>query len=179
GIALEGTDWQPVKSFLKRHHITYRVALGDENLFDRFGGVGIPYSLLLDRSMRGGKVYRGPVDREVLENGIRALGAGTVGGGPGERRIEVGEPAQKGSLRRGAAARRREVRRCLADFGLVRRPLRLWRARRMDESAPPGTVRFAAALERLGPVFAAFGGYLASRVDLLSPEQRRSLTGVA
>src|SRR2546423_1334238 len=49
GIALEGTDWQPVKSFLKRHPITYRIALGNEDLFDRFGGVGIPYSLLLDR----------------------------------------------------------------------------------------------------------------------------------
>jgi thiol-disulfide isomerase/thioredoxin len=76
GIALEGADWQPVKSFLKRHQITYRVALGDENLFDRFGGVGIPYSLLLDRSMRVVKVYRGPVTREALENDIRALEAG-------------------------------------------------------------------------------------------------------
>jgi thiol-disulfide isomerase/thioredoxin len=76
GIALEGTDWQPVKSFLKRHQITYRVALGDEDLFDRFGGVGIPYSLLLDRSMRVVKVYRGPVTREVLENDIRALESG-------------------------------------------------------------------------------------------------------
>src|SRR5262249_44788556 len=71
GIALEGDGWQAVKPFLKRHHVTYRVALGDEELFGRFGGVGIPYSLLLDRSMRVVKVYRGPVAREALEEDIR------------------------------------------------------------------------------------------------------------
>jgi ubiquinone biosynthesis protein len=91
----------------------------------------------------------------------------------------VAEPAHKGALRGRAAARRREVRRCLADFGFLRRPLRLWRAPRPDESALSATERLAAVLERLGPVFAAFGGYLASRVDLLSPEQRQSLAGVA
>jgi ubiquinone biosynthesis protein len=53
------------------------------------------------------------------------------------------------------------VRRCLAEFGLLRGPLRVWRAPR-----PPARLRLGLALERLGPVFAAFGGYLASRVDL-------------
>jgi thiol-disulfide isomerase/thioredoxin len=76
GIAVEGTGWQTVKPFLKRHNVTYRVALGDEDLFERFGGVGIPYSLLLDRSMRVVKVYRGPVTREELEKDIRSMEAG-------------------------------------------------------------------------------------------------------
>jgi thiol-disulfide isomerase/thioredoxin len=76
GIALEGEGWQTVKPFLKRHHVTYRIALGDEALFGRFGGVGVPYSLLLDRSMRVVKIYRGPVTREALEEDIRAIEAG-------------------------------------------------------------------------------------------------------
>jgi thiol-disulfide isomerase/thioredoxin len=76
GIALDGGGWQAVKPFLERHGITYRVALGDEDLFERFGGVGIPYSLLLDRSMRVVKVYRGSVTREALEKDIRSLGGG-------------------------------------------------------------------------------------------------------
>jgi thiol-disulfide isomerase/thioredoxin len=83
GIALEGADWQPVKSFLKRHPVTYRVALGDEDLFERFGGVAIPYSLLLDRSMRVVKVYRGPVTQDVLANDIQALEAGREREAPG------------------------------------------------------------------------------------------------
>jgi predicted unusual protein kinase regulating ubiquinone biosynthesis (AarF/ABC1/UbiB family) len=90
----------------------------------------------------------------------------------------VAESAHKGLPRGGLASRRREVRRCLADFGLVRRPLRLWRAPGPDDSGSLATERLAAALQRLGPVFAAFGGYLASRTDLLSPEQRRSLGAV-
>jgi thiol-disulfide isomerase/thioredoxin len=77
GIALDEDGWQAVKPFLKSRHITYRVALGDEDLFERCGGVGIPYSLLLDRSMRVVKVYRGAVTRETLEQDIRAIKTGT------------------------------------------------------------------------------------------------------
>jgi thiol-disulfide isomerase/thioredoxin len=77
GIALEDAGWQAVRPFLERHHVTYRVALGDEDLFGRFGGIGIPYSLLLDRSMRVVKIYRGPVSREVLEKDIGTIDVGT------------------------------------------------------------------------------------------------------
>ena len=76
GIALDEGGWEAVRPFVERHHITYRVALGDEALFERFGGVGIPYTVVLDRSQRVVKVYRGPVTREALENDIRAIGAG-------------------------------------------------------------------------------------------------------
>jgi thiol-disulfide isomerase/thioredoxin len=76
GIALEDAGWQAVKPFLERHHVTYRVALGDEDLFGRFGGIGIPYSLLLDRSMRVVKIYRGPVTRDALLTDIAALTPG-------------------------------------------------------------------------------------------------------
>jgi ubiquinone biosynthesis protein len=59
--------------------------------------------------------------------------------------------------------RRREVRQCLADAGL----LRLGRRPQPDPGgAPPGR-RLRAALEALGPVFAAFGDYLTSCADLL------------
>ena len=52
------------------------VALGDEALFEKFGGVGIPYTVVLDRSQRVVKVYRGAVTREALESDIRAIGPG-------------------------------------------------------------------------------------------------------
>jgi len=69
--------------------------------------------------------------------------------------------------RAAAQARRREVERRLAELGLGGGPRGL-----AGEAAPPHfdggfgrRLRFA--LERLGPVFAAFGRYLGSRPDLL------------
>jgi cytochrome c biogenesis protein CcmG/thiol:disulfide interchange protein DsbE len=76
GIALDEGGWQAVRPFVERHHLTYRIALGDEALFERFGGVGIPYTMVLDREQRVFKVYRGPVTREILEKDIHDLGAG-------------------------------------------------------------------------------------------------------
>jgi cytochrome c biogenesis protein CcmG/thiol:disulfide interchange protein DsbE len=78
GIALDEEGWQTVRPFLGRHNVTYRVALGDEELFRRFDGVGIPHSVLLDRSLRVIKVYRGPVTQEMLEKDLRAVGGAEI-----------------------------------------------------------------------------------------------------
>lgn len=71
--------------------------------------------------------------------------------------------AQRGDEKR----RRREVLQRLADFGLARGPRRLAGdpgAPDFDESR---VSRLCAALESLGPVFSAFGLYMATRVDLM------------
>jgi ubiquinone biosynthesis protein len=69
-------------------------------------------------------------------------------------------------LRRDAAAqgRRLEIERCLAEHGLRTGPRRF--ARRTATAGEEFVERLAAALERLGPVFTAFGRYLAARADL-------------
>jgi len=77
GVALDTGGWQAVKPILDRNDITYPVALGDESLFTRFDCFSIPYTLILDRSLRIARIYRGPVTREMLERDIRAL-AGNV-----------------------------------------------------------------------------------------------------
>jgi ubiquinone biosynthesis protein len=77
---------------------------------------------------------------------------------------------------RSAAARvaeRREVENCLSRRGLLRRPRPVAGA---AAAASPGSApaaepfgrRLSGALQELGPVFAAFGLYLGSRVDLLA-----------
>jgi peroxiredoxin len=76
GIALDEEGWKVVKPFLGRHRLTFRVALGDETLFQRFDGSSIPYTLVLDRSQRVVKVYRKPVTREMLETDIRSITEG-------------------------------------------------------------------------------------------------------
>lgn len=73
GITLEQGSAPAVRSLLKRRGITYPVALGDEALFERFGGISIPYTLVLDRSSRVVKIYRGVVAKESLEKDIRSI----------------------------------------------------------------------------------------------------------
>ena len=75
------------------------------------------------------------------------------------------------------AVRRKEVLACLAAFGLGRGR---WSACRpvvgLEGSA---SRRLRAALERLGPVYAAFGRYLASRRDLLPATACQELAGTS
>jgi len=72
----------------------------------------------------------------------------------------------RAARRRDAAAhwRRLEIERCLAEHGLRPGPRRF--ARRTSTADEGFVERLASALERLGPVFGAFGRYLAARADL-------------
>jgi thiol-disulfide isomerase/thioredoxin len=80
GIALDEDGLMVVKPFVERHGISeiknFTVLLGDQDLFQRFKGLGIPYTLLLDRSQRVVKIYRGPITREGLERDLRAIDQG-------------------------------------------------------------------------------------------------------
>jgi peroxiredoxin len=76
GIALDQDGASAIKPFIEREGINYTVLVGDEEVFQRFNGVGIPYTLVLDPSQRIYKIYRGPTTRESLEQDLRALGQG-------------------------------------------------------------------------------------------------------
>src|SRR3954470_11829956 len=60
---------------------------------------------------------------------------------------------------------RREVEECLARWGLLRRPRPLAGSPATEDAFGR---RLRGALLELGPVFSAFGLYLASRIDLLA-----------
>jgi hypothetical protein len=53
------------------------VLVGNEEVFQRFNGLGIPYTLLLDPSQRIVKIYRGPTTMAALEQDLKAIGQGT------------------------------------------------------------------------------------------------------
>jgi peroxiredoxin len=76
GIALDAGGWKAVRPFLAKHGVTYPVALGDEALFQRFDGISIPHTLVLDRAQRVVKVYRAGVTRETLEKVVGAIEGG-------------------------------------------------------------------------------------------------------
>ena len=73
GIALDETGLETVKPFVQAHQINYTVMVGDQDLFQQFNGVGIPYTLVLDRSQKIVKIYRGPTDRESLEADLKKI----------------------------------------------------------------------------------------------------------
>ena len=77
GIALDENGVETVKPFVESRQINYTVLLGNQDIFQQFNGVGIPYTLILDRAQRIVKIYRGPVDRESLEADLRALEQGS------------------------------------------------------------------------------------------------------
>src|ERR1044072_753540 len=77
GIALDENGVETVKPFAESHQINYTVLLGDQDIFQQFNGVGIPYTLVLDRAQHIVKVYRGPVNRESLEADLRMLEQGS------------------------------------------------------------------------------------------------------
>ncbi|MBC8029066.1 MAG: redoxin domain-containing protein [Pyrinomonadaceae bacterium] len=77
GIALDETGLETVKPFVEAHKINYTVMVGDQELFQQFNGVGIPYTLVLDQSQRIVKIYRGPTNRESLEADLKKIQQGS------------------------------------------------------------------------------------------------------
>jgi peroxiredoxin len=77
GVALDENGAKAVKPFVENHSINYTILLGDENLFQRFNGLGIPYTLVLDRSQRIVKIYRGPTTKASLEEDLKMIEQGT------------------------------------------------------------------------------------------------------
>ncbi|HJP91127.1 MAG TPA: TlpA disulfide reductase family protein [Pyrinomonadaceae bacterium] len=73
GIALDENGLESVKPFVEAHQINYTVALGSQELFQEFNGVGIPYTLVLDPSQHIVKIYRGPTNRESLEADLKTI----------------------------------------------------------------------------------------------------------
>lgn len=73
GIALDEKGSETVKPFADQHQLNYTVLVGDQDIFQQFNGVGIPYTLVLDRDQRIVKVYRGPATRKSLEEDLRGI----------------------------------------------------------------------------------------------------------
>ena len=78
GIALDETGIETVKPFVESQGINYQVLLGDQETFQQFNGVAIPYTLVLDGSQRIVKIYRGHAAREELEAALRMIEQGNV-----------------------------------------------------------------------------------------------------
>ena len=71
GISLD-QDGASIRQYERETNLklNYTVLLGDEEIFQRFNGVGIPYTLVLDPAQKIVSIYRGPVDKQTLERDL-------------------------------------------------------------------------------------------------------------
>lgn len=73
GIALDQDGVKTIQPFVVNNKINYTVLVGDEEVFQRFNGIGIPYTLVLDPSQRIVKIYRGPTTRKAIEADLKTI----------------------------------------------------------------------------------------------------------
>lgn len=74
GISLDVGDTDIVRRFVADYDMDYMVLIGgDQRLFESYGGVGIPHTVLVDGNWKVVRVYSGVIDRETLEVDTKAL----------------------------------------------------------------------------------------------------------
>jgi thiol-disulfide isomerase/thioredoxin len=73
GVAMED-DLADVREFYERYRMNYAVAMGDDALADRFGGIiGLPTSFIIQRDGRIFAKQTGAVDVGMFEEAIKEL----------------------------------------------------------------------------------------------------------
>ena len=78
-IALDEEGERKVAPFVRREGLDYKVLLGDQKTFERFGGFTIPYTLVLDSAQTIVGAYRGPASEENLESDLRRIAGDAEG----------------------------------------------------------------------------------------------------
>lgn len=72
-IALDEDGSSVIKPFTEKHDINYTVLVGNEEIFNQFNGVAIPYTLVLDGSHRITKIFRGIAGKDEIEDELRKI----------------------------------------------------------------------------------------------------------
>ena len=70
-IAIDEQGASIVGPFVEKHGIDYPVLIGDTELFRRYNGTGVPYTLILDASHKIVKMHRGYVSLRSIERDLR------------------------------------------------------------------------------------------------------------
>ncbi len=73
GIALDEEGARTVQPFVQSHGMRYTILLGNQKVFLSMGGIGIPYTLVLDSSLRVANIYRGVTTREKIEQDVNRV----------------------------------------------------------------------------------------------------------
>jgi hypothetical protein len=71
GISMDEDGWKAVRPYMQATKIDYLVAIGDDAIAQKFGGVeSLPETLLIDRDGRIAARHVGIVEKSVYESEI-------------------------------------------------------------------------------------------------------------
>jgi cytochrome c biogenesis protein CcmG/thiol:disulfide interchange protein DsbE len=73
GVSLDDDGWKSVKPFVQAKKLNYPVVIGNQDLMDRYGGYGMPVSVLIDRDGKIADSHSGVVDKSGWEREIQQL----------------------------------------------------------------------------------------------------------
>jgi peroxiredoxin len=72
GVALdENTD--RIRDLVDKKGVEYQVLIGDQETFERFDGITIPYTLVLDQSRRIREKFNGPMTEAQFEKVLQGI----------------------------------------------------------------------------------------------------------
>ncbi len=70
-IAIDEEGESIIRPFVEKHGIDYPVLIGDTDLFRRYNGSAVPYTLVLDASFKIVSMHRGYVSMRTIERDLR------------------------------------------------------------------------------------------------------------
>jgi thiol-disulfide isomerase/thioredoxin len=74
GISLDEEGVEPVKKFMERYGIEYKIVMGNEETAQSFGGViGLPTSFIVDKEGKFYSMHRGLVSKDIYVEEIEGL----------------------------------------------------------------------------------------------------------
>jgi thiol-disulfide isomerase/thioredoxin len=73
-IAIDDGGAADVLPFVQKEGLDYPVLIGDNATLERYGGVALPYTLVLDGDLRVHSIHRAMVSQRTLETDLAAAG---------------------------------------------------------------------------------------------------------
>lgn len=73
GVSLDSDGWKVVSPFIKTAHLPYQIILGNDAMAAQYGIQNMPDTFLIDREGRIAAVYNGLVDKQNVDDNLRAM----------------------------------------------------------------------------------------------------------
>jgi cytochrome c biogenesis protein CcmG/thiol:disulfide interchange protein DsbE len=73
GISMDDDGWKSVKPWIKEKRVNYPIVIGNGGLGAKYGLVGMPLTVLLDREGRIANTHAGVVDTVAFERQVETL----------------------------------------------------------------------------------------------------------
>jgi peroxiredoxin len=73
GVSMDDDGWKSVRPWIREKRVNYPIVIGNNDLGQEYGLVGMPLTVLVDREGRIASSHAGVVDRSIFEQQIKTL----------------------------------------------------------------------------------------------------------